>query len=59
MAAMGRAIRRAIALAEPGDVVLVAGKGHESYQEIRGVRHPFDDRKAVKTILADLRAASK
>ncbi len=55
----GRAIRRAIALAEPGDVVLVAGKGHESYQEIRGVRHPFDDRKAVKTILADLRAASK
>lgn len=55
----GRAIRRAIQLAEPGDVVLVAGKGHESYQEIRGVRHPFDDRKAVKTILAELRAASK
>ncbi len=55
----GRAIRRAIQLAEPGDVVLVAGKGHESYQEICGVRHPFDDRKAVKTILAELRAASK
>ena len=38
-----RAIARAIALSGPQDVVLVAGKGHEPYQEIAGVRHPFDD----------------
>jgi len=38
-----RAIRHAIAEAGPGDVVLIAGKGHEPYQEINGVRHPFDD----------------
>ncbi len=37
------AIRRVIALADASDVVLIAGKGHESYQEIAGVRHPFDD----------------
>lgn len=37
------AIRTACALAQKGDVVLVAGKGHEKYQEIKGVRYPFDD----------------
>ena len=37
------AIRRAIGDARPGDIVLVAGKGHEPYQEIGGVKHPFDD----------------
>ncbi|WP_205757451.1 UDP-N-acetylmuramoyl-L-alanyl-D-glutamate--2,6-diaminopimelate ligase [Lysobacter enzymogenes] len=37
------AIERAIAEAGPDDIVLVAGKGHEPYQEIHGVRHPFDD----------------
>ncbi len=37
------AIRRVIAQADASDVVLIAGKGHESYQEIAGVRHPFDD----------------
>jgi UDP-N-acetylmuramoyl-L-alanyl-D-glutamate--2,6-diaminopimelate ligase len=37
------AIRAAIAGSAPGDVVLLAGKGHEPYQEIAGVRHPFDD----------------
>ena len=41
------AIRTAVALASPGDVVVVAGKGHETYQEIRGVRHHFDDREVV------------
>ena len=37
------AIEFAIAEAGPDDIVLVAGKGHEPYQEINGVRHPFDD----------------
>ncbi len=38
------AIKTACTLAQPGDIVLVAGKGHETYQEITGVRYPFDDR---------------
>lgn len=42
-----QAIRTAIRLAAEGDVVLVAGKGHETYQEIKGVRHHFDDREEV------------
>lgn len=37
------AIRTAVALAKKGDIILVAGKGHEDYQEIKGVRHHFDD----------------
>ena len=37
------AIRQAVAMARPGDVVLVAGKGHENYQEANGKRHHFDD----------------
>ena len=41
------AIKTACTLAQPGDIVLVAGKGHETYQEIKGVRHPFDDRKIL------------
>ena len=39
----GEAIARLIASAQLGDVVLLAGKGHEDYQEIGGVRHPFSD----------------
>ena len=39
----GAAIRGAIARAQAGDIVLVAGKGHETYQDVRGVKHPFDD----------------
>ncbi len=38
------AIRTAAALARPGDIILVAGKGHENYQEIKGKRYPFDDK---------------
>jgi UDP-N-acetylmuramyl-tripeptide synthetase len=39
----GRAIAAALGAAAPEDIVLIAGKGHEPYQEIAGVRHPFDD----------------
>lgn len=45
------AIRTAIMTATPGSVILVAGKGHETYQEIRGVRNHFDDREQVKEAL--------
>ena len=44
------AIRTACALAQPGDVILIAGKGHEDYQEIKGVKHHFDDKEIVKEI---------
>lgn len=46
------AIKTAGALAQPGDVVLVAGKGHEDYQIIQGVKHHFDDREEVKNCFA-------
>jgi UDP-N-acetylmuramoyl-L-alanyl-D-glutamate--2,6-diaminopimelate ligase len=46
------AIRRAVALAGPGDVVLVAGKGHETGQEVAGVVTPFDDRDELRAALA-------
>lgn len=46
------AIRTAIRMARPGEVVLVAGKGHEPYQEVCGVRHHFDDREEVSRELA-------
>ena len=48
------AIRTAAALAEPGDIVLVAGKGHETYQEIQGIRTPFDDRIELKEAFAPM-----
>jgi len=41
------AIKVACTLAQPGDVVLIAGKGHETYQEIKGVKHHFDDREVL------------
>lgn len=44
------AIRTATILAKPGDVVLVAGKGHEDYQEINGVKHHFDDKEVLAEI---------
>lgn len=45
------AIKAACLLAEAGDVVLIAGKGHEDYQEIKGVKHHFDDKEEVKRIM--------
>ena len=48
----GEAIRRLIAAAAPDDVILLAGKGHEDYQEIAGVRHPFSDIEQAAAALA-------
>jgi UDP-N-acetylmuramoyl-L-alanyl-D-glutamate--2,6-diaminopimelate ligase len=44
------AIKTAIGFAKSEDIVLVAGKGHEKYQEIKGVKHPFDDKKVVQEV---------
>ncbi len=46
------AIRTAAALAGKGDVILIAGKGHEDYQDIKGVKHHFDDREVISEIIA-------
>jgi UDP-N-acetylmuramoyl-L-alanyl-D-glutamate--2,6-diaminopimelate ligase len=45
------AIKTACALARPHDIILVAGKGHEKYQEIAGVRHPFDDKQVLDEMM--------
>lgn len=49
-----QAIKNACQLANPNDIILIAGKGHETYQEINGVRHDFDDMKIVKEFLEQL-----
>ncbi|MFG4002687.1 UDP-N-acetylmuramoyl-L-alanyl-D-glutamate--2,6-diaminopimelate ligase [Flavobacterium aquidurense] len=49
-----QAIKTACQMAEPNDIILIAGKGHETYQEINGVRHHFDDMETVKEILEQL-----
>jgi UDP-N-acetylmuramoyl-L-alanyl-D-glutamate--2,6-diaminopimelate ligase len=46
-----QAIKSALMLAQAGDIVLIAGKGHEKYQEIKGVRTPFDDVEEVQNFL--------
>ena len=46
------AIRTACMMAQKGDVILIAGKGHEDYQEIKGVKHHFDDREEVRKVFA-------
>ena len=48
------AIKTACTLAKPGDIILIAGKGHEKYQEIKGVKYPFDDLEILKEIFKDL-----
>lgn len=47
-----QAIKTACALAEKGDVILIAGKGHEDYQDVKGVKRHFDDREIVRAIIA-------
>ncbi len=49
-----QAIKIACQLAGQGDIILIAGKGHETYQEIKGVRYDFDDMKTVKELLEQL-----
>ncbi|WP_224483874.1 UDP-N-acetylmuramoyl-L-alanyl-D-glutamate--2,6-diaminopimelate ligase [Robertkochia aurantiaca] len=49
-----QAIRTACQLAERGDIILIAGKGHETYQEIKGKRYDFDDLQVVKELLKEL-----
>ena len=51
------AIARAIESGREGDVVLIAGKGHEQGQEIAGVTHPFDDREVAREVLRALQPA--
>jgi UDP-N-acetylmuramoyl-L-alanyl-D-glutamate--2,6-diaminopimelate ligase len=50
-----QAIRDAVSLARPGDLILVAGKGHETYQEIKGVKLPFDDREELRKALSEIK----
>ena len=50
------AIRSALNMAKAGDIVVLAGKGHETYQEIRGVKRPFDEKVVVRDLLAELQA---
>lgn len=49
------AIRYAITHGEPGDIIVLAGKGHEDYQEIKGVKYPMDDHKMVEEVLEELK----
>lgn len=46
-----KAIERAVSMAQAGDTVLIAGKGHENYQEIKGVRYPFSDKNVLREAL--------
>ena len=50
------AIQTALQNAWEGDLVLIAGKGHEDYQDIQGQKHPFDDRKIARQLLHHLKA---
>jgi UDP-N-acetylmuramoyl-L-alanyl-D-glutamate--2,6-diaminopimelate ligase len=49
----GAAIRQAIRDSRPGDIILVAGKGHEAFQESSGLRAPFSDEAAVRAVLEE------
>ena len=48
------AIKTAVMLSQKGDIILIAGKGHEDYQEIRGIKYHFDDAEVVSEILEQL-----
>ncbi|MDD2281422.1 MAG: UDP-N-acetylmuramoyl-L-alanyl-D-glutamate--2,6-diaminopimelate ligase, partial [Bacteroidales bacterium] len=44
------AIRTAIIMSKPGTIILVAGKGHENYQDVMGVKHHFDDKEVIAEV---------
>jgi UDP-N-acetylmuramoyl-L-alanyl-D-glutamate--2,6-diaminopimelate ligase len=48
------AIRTACMMAQEGDIILIAGKGHETYQEIKGTKYPFDDKSILAITLKEL-----
>ena len=48
------AIRMAVTLANKGDIILLAGKGHENYQEIKGVKYPFDDKAILQSTFQEM-----
>ena len=48
------AIRRALEMGRDGDVIVLAGKGHETYQEIMGVKRPFDEKVVVRELLEEM-----
>ena len=48
------AIKVAVNLAQPGDIVVIAGKGHEKYQEIKGVRNHFDDKEELLAVFKQM-----
>ena len=50
------AIKYAIEHGQTGDVIVLAGKGHEDYQEIKGVKHPMDERVLIQEVLEELKA---
>jgi UDP-N-acetylmuramoyl-L-alanyl-D-glutamate--2,6-diaminopimelate ligase len=49
------AIAMAVQLAKPEDIILIAGKGHEKYQEIQGVKHPFDDNEILRLLFESIK----
>ena len=53
------AIRYVIEHGEKGDVIVLAGKGHEDYQEINGVRYPFLDRQVIEEVVTELEKSQK
>ncbi|MCB0512632.1 MAG: UDP-N-acetylmuramoyl-L-alanyl-D-glutamate--2,6-diaminopimelate ligase, partial [Bacteroidetes bacterium] len=48
------AIKTGVLLAQANDVILLAGKGHEKYQEVKGIKHPFDDKQILSGILNNI-----
>ena len=53
------AIRYAIETGKPGDVIILAGKGHEDYQEIKGIKYPMDERVLIAEILEEIKENAK
>jgi UDP-N-acetylmuramoyl-L-alanyl-D-glutamate--2,6-diaminopimelate ligase len=51
----GEAIRTGVMLSQPGDILLIAGKGHEKYQDIKGVKHHFDDKEELQKCFTEMR----